>query len=46
MGSVKWTILEGLSLMLRSSVDYYHDSGEFKLYNDTLWGEHRTAIIC
>ena len=21
--------------MLRSSVDYYHDSGEFKLYNDT-----------
>ena len=35
MGSVKWTILEGLSLMLRSSVDYYHDSGEFKLYNDT-----------
>ena len=35
MGSVKWTILEGLSLMIRSSVDYYHDSGEFKLYNDT-----------
>jgi TonB-linked SusC/RagA family outer membrane protein len=35
MGSMKWTIIDGLSLMLRSSVDYYHDSGEFKLYNDT-----------
>lgn len=35
MGSIKWTIIDGLSLMLRSSVDYYHDAGEFKLYNDT-----------
>lgn len=35
MGALKWNIVENLSLMLRSSVDYYHDSGDFKLYNDT-----------
>lgn len=35
LGSLTWNIIDGLSLMLRSSVDYYHDAGDFKLYNDT-----------
>lgn len=35
MASLKWKIWDGLSLMIRSSIDYYHDAGDFKLYNDT-----------